>query len=77
MRPDNTNQLGDSKSTAGFHVRKCTHGHLHLNFRQLTISLTVSEFEELAKVITRAYIRHGIEDALAEVSKYQPQHSTH
>jgi len=77
MRSDKTNQLGDSKSTAGFHVSKCTHGHLHLNFRQLTISLTVSEFEELARVIARAYIRHGIEDALAEVREYQPQHSTH
>ena len=49
-----------------FSVKKCEHGHFHLHYRGITLTLTPTEFEQLAKTVTNAYIRYGVEEAISK-----------
>ena len=48
-----------------FSVKKCQHGHFHIHFRGITLTLTPTEFEQLAKTITASYLRYGVEEAIS------------
>ena len=52
------------RTTSQFSVKKCQHGHFHIHFRGITLTLTPSEFEQLAKKITASYLRYGVEEAI-------------
>jgi len=48
-----------------FSVKKCEHGHFHIHFKGITLTLTPAEFEQLAKKITASYLRYGVEEAIS------------
>ncbi len=66
---ESTHKMEREKTTrrtdSHFSIKKCQHGHFHIHFRGVTLSLSATEFEQLAKTITSSYLRYGVEEAIS------------
>lgn len=61
--------MTSANSPRSFSIKRCSHGLFHLRFDHLTVAMDPSEFEELAKTITGAYLRFGIRQVVDNVQK--------
>ena len=69
MKSESSYDRKSANPPRSFSVRICSHGLFHLCFDHLTLSMNPSEFEELAKTITGAYLRFGIRQVVDDVQK--------